>query len=95
MSKKQKTVVIQDKPRPNPEPSRPISIDQYVKALENTLSLPLQENMNFHQIVILAEEKNYKQPLIDSCIYFKLTTSIFFLSFANTFEAFLYEKSKL
>ena len=69
MSKKKKTVAILDKPQANPDNPKPISIDLYVRALENTLSLPLQENMNFHQIVILASEKKYKQSLIDSCIF--------------------------
>ena len=71
MSKKKKTVAILDKPQVNPDNNpKPISIDLYVRALENTLSLPLQENMNFHQIVILASEKTYKQSLMNSCIFF-------------------------
>jgi len=68
MSKKsKKTVVFQNS---NIQPAPETTIDQYVKALESSLSLPLNDNLNFHQILILAEEKKYKQQLIDSGILY-------------------------
>lgn len=43
-----------------------ISVEQCVKNLEKSITLPLSENLSFHQIVLLSEEKKYKQQLIDS-----------------------------
>jgi len=79
---------------------KPISIEQYVKALESSITLPLNENINFHQIVVLAGEKKYKQALIDSCIFFfipikKLDRFSLLKSYAHHFETFIFEKNKL
>ena len=69
-SKKKFTKTIQILDVPNVGVNKnPISIEQYVKALESSITLPLHENINFHQIVLLAGEKQYKQALIDSCFF--------------------------
>lgn len=51
---------------PQDNTNDPNSIDQCIRNLEQTITLPLNENLNFHQMFILAEEKKYHKQLINS-----------------------------
>lgn len=93
MKKNKKTTFLQKSKNEDPNKitnpqdtlSDPISIDQCIRNLEQTITLPLKENINFHQMFILAEEKKYHKQLITSSFENKIFKIIFFSKLYRSF----------